>query len=258
MKNLFDVEGKVVLVTGGGRGIGLMIAQGFVEAGAKVYIASRKAQVCEEEAKKLAEFGQCIGLGADLSSEDGVKALAAEISSREQKLDVLVNNSGVTWGAPMESFPDSAWDKIMALNLKAPFNLTRELLPLLEKSATAEDPARIINIGSIAAFSSSPMAYSYGASKAAIHHITQVLANQLAFKNITVNAIAPGPFPSKMMAFALENEQMRKVVESQVPLKRIGTPEDIAGLSIYLASRAGAYMTGAIIPLDGGSLIKAT
>ncbi|PCI52181.1 MAG: 3-oxoacyl-ACP reductase [Moraxellaceae bacterium] len=255
MKDLFSIEGKVALVTGGGRGIGLMIAQGFVEAGAKVYIASRKKEVCEEVAATLSEHGTCIGIGADLSTEAGIKALAEELKSREEKLDILVNNSGVTWGAPLESFPDSAWDKVLGLNLKAPFNLTRELLPLLTKAASPEDPARIINIGSIAADSTTPMAYSYGASKAAIHHLTKVFANQFAAQNITVNAIAPGPFPSQMMAFALDNEHMKKAIIDQVPLKRVGTAEDIAGLSIYLASRAGSYMTGNIIPLDGGSLI---
>ncbi len=258
MNNLFDVEGKIALVTGGSRGIGLMIAEGLVEAGAKVYISSRKKEVCDREATRLSDKGVCISLPADLSSQDGVIELAEAIKNQESKLDILVNNAGATWGATFEDFPDKAWDRVLNLNLRAPFNLTQQLFPLLKESGTDEDPARVINIGSIAGFQAeSIQAFSYGPSKAAIHQMTRMLAGELARHNITVNCIAPGPFPSQMTAFALNNESARQIMEKQVPLGRIGQPEDVAGLAIYLSSRAGAFMTGNVIPLDGGILVKA-
>lgn len=258
MKNLFDIEGKTALVTGGSRGIGLMIAEGLVDAGAKVYISSRKKDVCDEVAQKLSEKGACISIPADLSTLDGIKGLVEELKNRESKLDILVNNAGVTWGATFEDFPDKAWERVMNMNVRAPFNLTQQLLPLLKESGSDEDPARVINIGSIAGFQAeSIQAFSYGPSKAAIHHLTRMLAGELARYKITVNCIAPGPFPSQMTAFALGNEGTRKIMEKQVPLGRIGQPEDVAGLVIYLASRGGAFMTGNVIPLDGGILVKA-
>jgi NAD(P)-dependent dehydrogenase (short-subunit alcohol dehydrogenase family) len=251
VKNLFSIEGKTALVTGGSRGIGLMIARGFVEAGAKVYISSRGADVCGRVAAELSEHGACIALPADLSTEAEARRLAAELAAREEKLHILVNNAGTNWAAPLEEYPDSAWDKVLALNLKAAFHLTRALLPQLEKAAAPLDPARVINIGSIDGIQVPLLEiYAYSSSKAALHHLTRVLARQLASKHITVNAIAPGPFESKMMAATLDH--FRDAIVGSCPLGRIGEPEDMAGVAIYLASRAGAYVTGAVVPVDGG------
>lgn len=251
MSELFSVKGKVVLVTGGSRGIGLMIARGFVEAGAKVYISSRKKQVCDEVARELSELGNCISVPADLSSEAGVEQLAGEIAGRESSLHVLVNNVGANWGAPFADYPASAFDKLFALNVKAVFLLTRELVPLLEQAARPGDPARVINVGSADGVRPPALeVYAYGASKAALHHLTRHLARKLARQLITVNAVAPGPFESKMMEATLE--KLREQVIAAVPLRRIGEPEDMAGIAIYLASRAGAYVTGTVISVDGG------
>jgi len=251
MSELFSVKGKVVLVTGGSRGIGLMIARGFVEAGAKVYISSRKKQVCDKVARELSELGNCISVPADLSSEAGVEQLAGEIAGRESSLHVLVNNAGANWGAPFADYPASAFDKLFALNVKAVFLLTRELVPLLEQAARPGDPARVINVGSADGVRPPALeVYAYGASKAALHHLTRHLARKLARQLITVNAVAPGPFESKMMEATLE--KLREQVIAAVPLRRIGEPEDMAGIAIYLASRAGAYVTGTVISVDGG------
>lgn len=251
MSELFSVKGKVVLVTGGSRGIGLMIARGFVEAGAKVYISSRKKQVCDQVARELSELGNCISVPADLSSEAGVEQLAGEIAGRESSLHVLVNNAGANWGAPFADYPASAFDKLFALNVKAVFLLTRELVPLLEQAARPGDPARVINVGSADGVRPPALeVYAYGASKAALHHLTRHLARKLARQLITVNAVAPGPFESKMMEATLE--KLREQVIAAVPLRRIGEPEDMAGIAIYLASRAGAYVTGTVISVDGG------
>jgi NAD(P)-dependent dehydrogenase (short-subunit alcohol dehydrogenase family) len=248
--DLFSIEGKVALVTGGTRGIGLMIARGYVEAGAKVYVASRNAGLCQEVAAELSKHGTCIGLPADLSTQAEADRLAAEIAEREPALPILVNNAGANWGAPLAEYPDSAWDKILALNVKAVFHLTRALTPLLEKAAKPGDPARVINIGSIDGLHVPGLeTYAYSTSKAAVHHLTRVLARRLA-PNVTVNAVAPGPFESKMMAATLD--RFRDAIVSSCPLGRIGEPEDMAGVAIYLASRAGAYVTGAVIPVDGG------
>jgi NAD(P)-dependent dehydrogenase (short-subunit alcohol dehydrogenase family) len=251
MKDLFSVAGKVVLVTGGSRGIGLMIARGFVEGGARVYISSRKKDVCDGVAAELSKVGSCHPIPADLSSETGVNALAAALAAREPALHVLVNNAGANWSAPLAEYPDDAWDKVLATNLKSPFFLTRRCLPLLEKAASGRDPARVINIGSIDGLKV-PLfeTYAYSASKAALHHMTRVLAHHLAPKRITVNAVAPGPFESKMMAATLE--RFKDAIVGTCPLGRIGEPGDMAGVAIYLASRAGAYVTGAVIPVDGG------
>ena len=250
MKDLFSIDGKVALVTGGSRGIGLMIARGYVEAGAKVYISSRKAEVCEEVAALLSKSGICIALPSDVSTQQACESLAAELASRESALHILVNNAGANWGAPLAEFPDSAWDKVLALNLKGPFHLTRALLPQLEKASKPGDPARVINIGSIDGIQVPALdTFSYSASKAAVHHMSRVLAKKLA-PGITVNAVAPGPFESKMMAVTLET--FRDVIVQGCPMGRIGEPEDMAGIAIYLASRAGAYVTGAVIPVDGG------
>lgn len=250
VSKLFSVEGKVALVTGGSRGIGLMIARGYVESGARVYVASRKAAVCEDVAAELSKVGTCIALPADLATGDGARALAAALSEREDALHVLVNNAGANWGAPIEEFPDSAWDKVLALNVKNVFRLTVELLGPLRAAARPGDPARVINIGSIDGLVPPLLeTYSYSASKAAVHHLTRHLARRLS-PEITVNAIAPGPFESKMMETTLE--RFGDAIRDSNPLKRIGEPEDMAGIALYLASRAGAYLTGAVIPVDGG------
>jgi NAD(P)-dependent dehydrogenase (short-subunit alcohol dehydrogenase family) len=249
MAGLFSVEGKTVLVTGGSRGIGLMIARGFVEAGAEVVISSRKADVCARVAEELS----CAAIPADLSTVEGVDGLAAAVRERWPRLDVLVNNAGASWGAPLESYPDSAFDKLWAVNVKGVFRLTVGLLPALRAAASAEDPARVVNIGSIDGIRVPSMdVYAYSASKAGVHMLTRTLAHELAPEHITVNAIAPGPFDSKMMAFVLDDPAARAAVAGQVPLGRIGRPDDMAGAAIFLASRAGSYLTGAVIPVDGG------
>jgi NAD(P)-dependent dehydrogenase (short-subunit alcohol dehydrogenase family) len=251
LTRLFSIEGKVALVTGGSRGIGLMIARGFVEAGAKTYISSRKADVCDRVAKELSASGTCISLPADLGTEAGVRQLADAIGARESALHILVNNAGANWGAPIEEYPDTAWDKVLALNVKAIFHLTRLLVPALERAARPGNPARVINIGSIDGIQAPVLeTYAYSASKAAVHQLTRALAHRFASRGITVNAVAPGPFESKMMHETLE--RFRDVIVGGCPLGRIGEPEDMAGVAIYLASRAGAYLTGAVIPVDGG------
>jgi NAD(P)-dependent dehydrogenase (short-subunit alcohol dehydrogenase family) len=252
-QELFDVSGKVALVTGGSRGIGLMIARGLLEGGARVLISSRKAQDVEAAAAELAAAGECKAIPGDVSTPAGAQDLADAIRAETDRLDVLVNNAGATWGAPLEEFPASGWDKVIHTNVEGVFHLTTALLPELRAAASAEDPARVINIGSIDGLKPSGMEnYSYTAAKAAVHMLTRHLAKRLASEHITVNAIAPGPFESKMTAFMLENEEGRSLVEGTVPLGRIGRPDDVAGLAIFLSSRAGSYLTGAVIPLDGG------
>jgi NAD(P)-dependent dehydrogenase (short-subunit alcohol dehydrogenase family) len=248
--DLFDIAGKTALVTGGSRGIGLMIAEGFVDAGATVYISSRKADVVEEVATTLSKKGTCIGIPADLSREDECRRLAEELGSRLDKLDILVNNAGATWGAPLEEFDEAAFERVLSLNVKGVFHVTKFLVPLLRAAGTVDEPARVINIGSIDGIGVPALeTYSYSASKAAVHHLTRHLAKRLA-PEITVNAIAPGPFESKMMAATLE--AFGKQIAASAPLRRIGRPDDMAGAAIYLSSRAGAYLTGAVIPVDGG------
>ncbi|MFL5824171.1 MAG: SDR family oxidoreductase [Solirubrobacteraceae bacterium] len=253
MSKLFDVSGKTAVVTGGSRGIGFMIAQGLVQAGARVIISSRKAEDLEAAAAELSRDGECEAIPADLSTPEGAKELGEAVRSRGEDLGILVNNAGVTWGAPLEEFPQSGWDRTMHTNVEGIFHLTVALLPALRAAARPEDPARVVNIGSIDGIRGPVMEnYSYSASKAAVHMLTRHLAKRLAPENINVNAIAPGPFESKMMAFMLRDEQAREAVESMVPLGRIGRPDDAAGLTIFLCSRAGSYITGAVIPLDGG------
>lgn len=248
---LFSIEGKSALVTGGSRGIGLMIARGYVEAGARVYISSRKADVCDEVAAELSKVGTCVSLPADLSSEDECRRLADQVADRESSLSILVNNAGATWGAPMAEFDDTAWDRVLDLNVKGVFHLTKFLAPLLGKAGTPDDPARVINIGSIDGITVPTFDnFSYSASKAAVHHMTKVLAAHLAPQHISVNAIAPGPFESKMMAATLDS--FGEEIAESAPLKRIGRPDDMAGTAIYLASRAASYVTGAVLPVDGG------
>lgn len=250
MDSLFDVSGKVVLVTGGSRGIGEMIVRGFVDAGAKVYISSRKAEVGDALAKELSAHGTCISIPADLSTEEECQRLANEIAAREDHLDVLVNNAGATWGAPMAEHDEKAWERVLSLNVKGVFHMTRFLRPLLEKNGTATNPSRVINIGSIDGIHVPAMdTWSYSASKAAVHQMTRHLAKSLAPK-ITVNAIAPGPFESKMMHSTLE--AFGDAIADAAPMKRIGQPSDMAGTAIFLSSPAASYITGVIIPVDGG------
>ncbi len=251
MQDLFSITGKTALITGGSRGIGEMIARGYVENGAKVYISSRKSEVCDAVAAELSARGECISLPADLSQMEEIERLANEIAKRENRLDILINNAGATWGGTIDEFPEKGWDKVMDLNVKSVFFLTQKLLPLLDAAASADDPARIINIGSVDGLHLSKFEnFSYSSSKAAVHHLTKMTATRLASRNITVNAIAPGPFATPMMAPMIE--QMGDSIRLAVPLKRFGEPEDIAGLAIFLASRGAAYITGTVIPIDGG------
>ena len=250
-QDLFSIRGKVALVTGGSRGIGLMIARGFLESGAKVYISSRKKEACDETARELAEVGECVSLPADVSSAAGSRALANEVAAREPRLHILVNNAGAAWLAAIENYAEAGWDKVFDTNVKSVFFLTRELLPLLQKAASAQDPARVINVGSIDGLKAPFLeTFAYPASKAAVHHMTRDLAVKLAGKYITVNAIAPGPFESQMTNWMLDN--FRDKFEQTCPLRRIGCPGDMAGVAIYLSSRAGAYVNGVVIPVDGG------
>lgn len=252
MSGLFDVSGKTALVTGGSRGIGLMIARGLVQAGARVIVSSRKSDDVEAAAQELAALGDCRAIPGDVATPEGAQALAAATMARFPSLDILVNNAGAAWGAPLEEFPASGWDKVMHTNVEGVFHLTVALLPALRAAAKAEHPSRVINIGSIDGLRTPSVEnYSYGASKAAVHMLTRHLAKRLASEHITVNAIAPGPFQSKMMAI-LEDPETRAAIEGAVPLARIGRPEDMVGVTLLLASRAGSYMTGTVIPLDGG------
>jgi NAD(P)-dependent dehydrogenase (short-subunit alcohol dehydrogenase family) len=253
MSGLFDVSGKTALVTGGSRGIGLMIARGLVQAGARVIVSSRKSADVEAAAAELAALGDCHAISADISTQNGAQELADATRERFPSLDILVNNAGATWGAPLQEFPANGWQKVMSTNVEGVFHLTIALLEQLRAAAQREDPARVINIGSIDGLRAPSVEnYSYSASKAAVHMLTRHLAKRLAGEHITVNAIAPGPFESKMMAFALDDPETREAIEQSVPLGRIGRPDDVAGLTLFLASRAGAYVTGAVIPLDGG------
>jgi 2-deoxy-D-gluconate 3-dehydrogenase len=259
--DIFSIRGKVALVTGGSRGIGEMIAAGFLAAGAKVYISSRKADVCDATDERLAATygGTFISLPADLSQMSGIESLAARLAEKEDKLDILVNNAGAAWGAPIESFPEVGWDKVMDTNVKGVFFLTQKLLPLLRKAA-ADAPAPVINIGSIDGLKSAAFdTFSYGASKAAVHHLTRFLAAHLTKEKILCNAIAPGPYPTWMLSTGVgfggetENADWDQVGRGN-PSGRVGTAQDIAGLAIFLSSRAGEYVVGQVIASDGGAV----
>lgn len=259
LDDLFSVAGKTALVTGAATGIGRMAATGLVMGGADVLIASRKGDDCARVAGELNALGggRAEGFSGDVSTEEGVAALVQEVRRRTDRLHILVNNAGLTWGAEYENFPYSAWARVLNVNVTGLFHLTRELTPLLEKAASRADPARIINLGSV--MGTQPVAdgaYSYTASKAAVHHLTRTLANEFSARSITVNAFAPGPFQSRMTAFATGSDEKADRVGSRVPLGRIGAPDDIAGATLYLCSRAGSYVTGAILPLDGGQSVQ--
>jgi NAD(P)-dependent dehydrogenase (short-subunit alcohol dehydrogenase family) len=264
VSDLFSVSGKVVLVTGGSRGIGEMIAAGFLANGAKVYISSRKAEVCDATAARLSEEygGTCTSLPADLSGLEGVDSLVSRLKELEPKLDVLVNNAGASWGGSIEEFPENGWDKVMDTNVKGVFFLTQRLLPLLEVAGTAEDPARVVNIGSVDGIKVPSFdTWSYGPSKAALHALTRQLANRLIKRNVLVNGIAPGPFPTWMLSTGVGTGGDVEgtdwdAVGSAVPRGRVGTPEDIVGLTIYLCSRAGAFTVGDVITCDGGIVVS--
>ncbi|MBT8075552.1 MAG: glucose 1-dehydrogenase [Gammaproteobacteria bacterium] len=256
MKTLFSIDGKVAVVTGGSRGIGAMIARGFVDNGVKTYITSRNADQLEATARELSTTGECIAIQSDLSTLEGIKGFVEQVQVAEQQIDILVNNAGATWGAAIDEYPENGWDKVMDLNLKSIFFLTQQLLPQLRAAANVEDPARVINIASINGLANPGMpTYAYSSSKAALIHLTRHLAADLAQENINVNGIAPGLFPSKMTAGLLSHAE--KQITERIPRGRAGQPEDIAGAAIYLASRASAWVVGQTIAVDGGVLAVA-
>ncbi|MFW2382223.1 MAG: SDR family oxidoreductase [Acidimicrobiales bacterium] len=250
---LFSVAGKTAIVTGGSRGIGYMIATGLLSSGAKVYITARKAAACDRAAEELSEIGECVSIPADLSTSEGLAGFTKAFAEQEDRLHILCNNAGANWVAPLGEMPESGFDKVIDINLKSPFFLTQSLLPLLKAAGSAEDPARIIMTGSINGIAVPTFIdnFSYSASKAGIHMLARHIGQRLAKDHVTVNSIAPGPFESQMTAAALDGDG-RKMVESIVPMGRIGTPEDMAGTVLFLASRAGAFINGATIPVDGG------
>lgn len=252
---LFDLTGRTALVTGGGRGIGRMCVEGLLRAGARVLIASRRLDDCRRTADELRHLGEVVPLQADLSDAAAAAGLAEQVRDHADALHLLVNNAGATWGADLATYPESGWDKVLAVNLTGPFFLVQALLPLLEEAASADDPARVVNVGSIDGLRvPTESTYAYSASKAGLHHLTKVLAVELGPRNITVNALAPGPFESKMMEATLQ--ESRSDFEHASPLGRIGRPDDIAGPLVFLASRAATFVTGAVLPVDGGLSLR--
>lgn len=253
MKDLFSVKEKTVVITGGSSGIGAMIANGFIQNGAKIYITSRKLGALEEQQKNLSSYGECISIQSDLSNSDGINQFYSEIQNHEEKIDVLINNAGTAWASSFDESPEKGWDKVMDINLKSVFFLTQKFLPLLKKSGSKNDPARVINIASINGLTHPLMpTYSYSSSKSALIHLTRHLGADLAKYNININAIAPGFFPSKMTSHIAENESLSAQVIDRIPIKRMGAPEDIAGTAIYLSSKASSWMCGETIVVDGG------
>ncbi len=254
--SLFSLAGKTALVTGGATGIGRMAAHGLMAAGARVMIASRKGDACTATAAELNELGLpgCVeGFAGDVGSENGIAALVQELENRTDDLHILMNNAGRTWGKDLGAFPYGAWDKVLSVNVTGLFHLTQELLPKLRAAATPEDPARVVNVGSVMGeVAMGDGAFSYAASKSAVHHLTRILAKDLAKDSITVNALAPGPFVSNMTAFATADPDQRERVGQAVPLGRVGGPDDIAACLQFLCGRGGAYITGAVIPVSGG------
>jgi NAD(P)-dependent dehydrogenase (short-subunit alcohol dehydrogenase family) len=254
MDQLFSLQGRVAFVTGGSRGIGAMIAEGFLRAGARVYISARKAGPCEATAARLSAFGACTALTGDSSGAAGAKCMAEQYLAHESKLDILVNNAGAAWGAAFEIFPESGWDKVMDLNVKAPFFLTQALHGALKAAATPARPAKVINIASVDGLGVNPQeTYSYAASKAGLIHLTRRMALRLIEDNIVVSAIAPGAFASDMNRPARDHaEETGKTI----PSGRVGSIEDIAGTAIFLASRAGDYVVGSTVTVDGGVVMR--
>jgi NAD(P)-dependent dehydrogenase (short-subunit alcohol dehydrogenase family) len=251
--NLFSIDGKTALVTGGANGMGRMIAEALAGAGARVILTSRKASDAEKAAEEISQTGTARGIAADLATPEGCAELVHRVQEETDSLSILINNAGRTWGAPLETFPDKGWSSVMPVNVQTPFLLLRDLLPLLKRAAQDGDPARVINIGSVAGKVVEPLsAYSYAASKAAIHHLTRVMAADLAADGITVNAIVPGYFPTHMTEHMHADASALDTLLSRIPLRRLGRPSDIAGACIFLASPAGAYITGAEIVVDGG------
>ncbi|RYD56917.1 MAG: SDR family oxidoreductase [Sphingomonadales bacterium] len=250
--NLFDVAGKTVLITGGAQGLGRMIAEGFIDAGASVIITSRKLEVAVEAAEEMGQRGTCHAFQADLGTTEGCETLTRAILDQHEQIHVLINNAGRTWGEPLEQFSDRGWSSVMPINLQAPFMMIRDLLPALKAAASDDDPARVINIGSIVGVVVEPLtAYSYAASKAAIHHLSRVLAAELAEFRITVNSVVPGYFPTNMTEYMRDDGEYAELT-ARVPLGRLGQSSDIVGACILLASKAGAYMTGSEVTIDGG------
>jgi 2-deoxy-D-gluconate 3-dehydrogenase len=262
--DLFSVAGKVALVTGGSRGIGEMMASGLLANGAKVYISSRKAEVCDATAERLsaAYDGTCVSLPADLSTLEGIDSVVARLREHESSLDILINNAGASWGGTIDEFPESGWDKVMDTNVKGVFFLTQRLLPLLEAAGSADDPARVVNIGSVDGMKVPAFdTWSYGPSKAALHHLTRQMGNRLVKRNVIVNGIAPGPFPTWMLSTGIGtggdvDGTDWDALGKAIPRGRIGTAEDVAGLTIYLCSRAGAFTIGEVITCDGGIVVS--
>ncbi len=258
---LFSLQGRVALITGGSRGIGKMIARGYLASGcSRVYITARKAAACDATAAELtAEYkgesgGECVSLPIDVSTVEGCKTLAAEIAKREDRLDILVNNAGAAWLAPFDEFPESGWDKVVDLNLKTPMFLTQALIGLLRKAASAEQPAKVINVASIDGMSVNKQeTYPYAASKAGLIHLTRRMSLRLAEDHIVVSAICPGPFPSDMNTTARDHAD---AVAARTPIGRVGKDEDMAGVAIFLASQAGDYVVGEHIAVDGGVTIS--
>ena len=253
-EKLFGVRGKVALVTGGTRGIGLMIAEGLVRAGARVYVSSRKLDACAETERTLSAYGECIAIPGDINSLDGCRQLAGAVAAREERLHLLVNNAGLTWSAPIDEFPEKAWDRVVDLDMKSPFFLSQQLLPLLRAAASPEQRSVIVNISSVNGIRPSGLQnYSYAAAKTGLAQLSVQMARDLMDDHINVNVIAPGPFKSKMTAPLYATDELEAEVRSGFPMKRWGRMEDVAGLTIMLASPAGSYLTGIEIPCDGGS-----